>query len=120
MVGNIDRQFNAHAIPGTRLVYIEKEKFRRLTRDYQSRVTQQHIEHMRRVPCFKGLTFRKLKSFVDLLKRVSLSAGQYLCKEGDKVQKLFIVTEGELVVTKVFEKVRPNYITLPERVFEDM
>lgn len=65
IVGNLDRQFNAHATEGSRLLYIEKDRFRRLTQDFDNRVYQAQIENLRKISCLKGLSFRKLKSFVD-------------------------------------------------------
>lgn len=120
IVTDRDRQFNAHAMKGTVLFFIEKLKFRALLQSYENRIYQQQIDYVRKVSCFKNLSFRKLKFFVDVCHRTHLKAGQYIFKEGEKAKNIFILAEGEAVVIKQFEILKHKYVEEPSAVFSDL
>ena len=52
------------------------------------------------IRCFQKLSLRRLRDFVLAMRRIPLIAGQYLYKEGDQANYIYIIVEGDIIVTK--------------------
>ncbi|GAA0084112.1 Crp/Fnr family transcriptional regulator [Clostridium sp. CTA-7] len=56
--------------------------------------------YAREVPIFESLSESELDRIIDIRKHMALKKGKSLFLEGDKVSKLFIISEGMIKITK--------------------
>ena len=60
------------------------------------------------VPCFRSLSFDELRPLADDLHLQRVRAGEFVCRQGEPGEAVFVVVEGEVVV----ERARPDGETL--------
>lgn len=58
----------------------------------------EHLEQLRVVPLFAGISARELKSIGASVKEVHFAAGRVICEQGDMGVGLHVVVKGETVV----------------------
>jgi CRP-like cAMP-binding protein len=62
--------------------------------------TNQYHEYLKRVPVFHDLDSRELDAVEAVVTDLRFKAGQVLIRQGDSAHEMFIVTVGELEVTR--------------------
>ncbi len=78
-------------------------------------------ELIRRYPFFSGLNFDQITALATVADEATVEAGHYFFREGDKLGKLFLIMDGEVVIAikvpdrnhvqEVAEQIMGNFIT---------
>jgi hypothetical protein len=66
------------------------------------------IEFMKQIPCFRTWTRNTVSKFSYFLKKVTFKRNQYVYKEGDKIDRIYIIKKGEFEISRRLVKETMN------------
>ncbi|KAG9509600.1 cGMP-dependent protein kinase, isozyme 2 forms cD4/T1/T3A/T3B, partial [Fragariocoptes setiger] len=100
---NCTRTATIRAITDCKLWAIERQSFQSIMMKSGLLRQRDHIEFLKTVPEFKNLPVETLSKISGLLEENSYKNGDYIIRQGAKGDTFFIISNGQVKVTKTFQ-----------------
>ncbi|MFP3853592.1 MAG: HEAT repeat domain-containing protein [Anaerolineales bacterium] len=88
------------AIVHEALVDVAPQEGMRMTETLATLSTMERILHLRQIPIFEGLDPEDLHRIAEIADERTIPEGDYLCREGQLEDELYLIVEGQVSVTK--------------------
>jgi CRP-like cAMP-binding protein len=118
LINNKPRMATVTCLDNSHFMVLTKEAYEYVIGKMERRMLNDKLEFLSTLPAFSLMTKSTLSKVTFTMTKQTITKGNYLYREGDEADHVYILVNGEVEVTKFIENKRPG-LRLIDEIYRD-